>query len=531
MRFFLCMASVAYAVLATTVAAQEPPARAIPASAKANQPSPAAAPESATSLPPSAPGPAPAVQAPSALKAKATVLGPAEPGPNPKALTPTGPEATPNAKASSPGLVEPAPKAQATLPITSEPAATIKPSPPVPAAVAISQDPRPTLDAGTFLNTMRAAWTYQRIAEAGGWPSLPPGTVLKMGDQGPLVTSLRERLAVEGDLEPDLRAGAVVDAQLVAAVKRFQARHGLPESGAVRSKTLDALNVPAALRHRQLAASAQRLIGSTFPFGDRYVVVNIPSATVEAVETGQVARRYVAVVGKPDRPSPTVETRIIALNLNPTWTVPVSLIRKDIIPHMRKDAAYLAKMKIRILDAGGLEVDPQALDWSTERAVNYTLRQDPGTLNSLGQIRIDMPNRHAVYLHDTPTKRLFAQDARFHSSGCVRVADVKDLARWLLRGSASGAVPDEEIESVLAGTERKDIRLARPVPVAWVYLTGYATADGMVHFRNDVYGLDSAKQEPATEPVDVPATSSVKPKPAVQRTPGGEEALRDRPAG
>jgi L,D-transpeptidase YcbB len=401
-----------------------------------------------------------------------------------------------------------------------------KPTPPGPAKVAVSQDPRPTLDPGTFVNTMRAAWVYQRIAEQGGWPVLPAGTVLKAGDQGPLVVTLRERLVVEGDLDPAAKAGSTLDAGVTAAIKRFQARHGLPESGAVRARTLEALNVPAATRHRQLASSAQRLIGSTFAFGDRYVVVNIPSATVEAVDGGQVARRYVAVVGKPDRPSPAVETRITAINLNPTWTVPVSLIRKDIIPHVRKDPAYLAKMKIRILDAKAQEIDPQTLDWSTESAVNYTLRQDSGAINSLGQIRIDMPNRHAVYLHDTPTKRLFAQDARFHSSGCVRVADIKEFVHWLLRGAAAGTPTEPEIEAALAATERKDIRLERPVPVAWVYLTGYATADGVVHFRNDVYGLDGPRPEPDRE-LDIPATSSIKPRPSAPKGPGEAGAGRD----
>ena len=382
--------------------------------------------------------------------------------------------------------------------------------------VSISQDTRPTLDANTFINTMRAAWTYKRIAEAGGWPSLPAGTALKEDDRSSLIPILRQRLILEGDLAPELSTGTRFDAALTSAVKRFQARHGLPESGAVRARTLEALNVSAATRHRQLTASAQRLAGSTFSFGDRYVVVNIPSAAVEAVEQGQVVRRYVAIVGKADRPSPSVETRVTAVNLNPTWTVPVSLIKKDIIPHVRKDPEYLQKMKIRILDAKGQEVDAKSIDWSTQNAVNYTLRQDPGTINSLGQIRIDMPNKHAVYMHDTPKKQLFAQDVRFHSSGCVRVADVGGFSEWLLRGTRGPTGPWTRagIDAAIASTARQDIRLDKPVPVAWVYLTGYATADGMVHFRNDVYGLDAPRSEPPPEPevADVPATASIKPK-------------------
>jgi murein L,D-transpeptidase YcbB/YkuD len=404
------------------------------------------------------------------------------------------------------------------MPVRSVQAPAVAPAAAEPVAT-ISQDPRPTLDSGTFINTVRAAARYKDIAEAGGWPTLPDGSILKPGDKGPSVGLLRLRLAAEGDLGAEEAASPTFDAGLSAAVKRFQARHGLPESGAVRARTLAALNVPADMRHRQLAASAQRLMlaGAKIPASERYVVVNIPSAAVEAVENGQVVRRYVAVVGKPDRPSPMVETKVTAVNLNPTWTVPVSLIRKDIIPQMRKDPTYLARMKIRVLDSKGQEVDPTAIDWSSNSAVNYTLRQDSGAANSLGQIRIDMPNRHAVYLHDTPKKRLFTEDARFHSSGCVRVADVLAFAEWLLRDTPgpSGAWPGAELKAAIGSGARQDIRLERPVPVAWVYLTGYATADGVVHFRDDVYGLDIPKADPAqqTAEPDVAATSSIPAKP------------------
>ncbi|WP_128564506.1 L,D-transpeptidase family protein, partial [Methylobacterium crusticola] len=375
----------------------------------------------------------------------------------------------------------------------------------------VSQDATPTLTPATFLDTLRAAERYQAIVEAGGWPALPADLTLKPGERGLAVPALRRHLVLTEDLAPGGLEGDLADPGLVAAVRRFQARHGLPETGLVGRQTVAALNVPAATRQRQLAASAHRLMGSSFAFGDRYVVVNIPSATVEAVERGAVARRYVAVVGKPDRASPSVETRVTNINFNPTWTVPVSLIKKDIIPHMRKDPGYLAKMHIRMLDGQGAEVQPTAIDWSTERAVNYTLRQDPGFDNSLGQVRIDMPNRHAVYMHDTPSKNLFTRDVRFHSSGCVRVADVKALAAWLLDGTPGPSGPGTvwgpiEIETGIATGERRDIKLARPVPVTFVYLTGYATPDGRAHFRDDVYGLDSG---PAKAAPEVAATGSL----------------------
>ncbi len=376
----------------------------------------------------------------------------------------------------------------------------------------MSQDTTPTLTPATFLDTLRAAERYQGLVEAGGWPSLPADLAVKPGERNPAIPLLRRHLVMTEDLAPGGPEGDQLDPGLVTALKRFQARHNLPETGLLGRQTVAALNVPASVRQRQLAASANRLIGSSFPFGDRYVAVNIPSAAVEAVDHGSVARRYVAVVGKPERASPMVETRITNINFNPTWTVPVSLIKKDIIPHMRKDPGYLAKMHIRMLDGQGQEVQPTAVDWSTERAVNYTLRQDPGFDNSLGQVRIDMPNRHAVYMHDTPSKSLFSRDVRFHSSGCVRVADVKALVGWLLEGTPGPNGPGSnwgpmEIETGIATGERRDIKLAKPIPVTFVYLTGYATPDGRVHFRDDVYGLDTGK-EPGKEPGREPGKSA-----------------------
>ncbi|WP_373875424.1 L,D-transpeptidase family protein [Methylobacterium trifolii] len=391
----------------------------------------------------------------------------------------------------------------------------------------VSADPVPTLNPRTFLDTLRAAERYAAFAEAGGWERLPDTLVLKPGERNPAIPSLRHHLTLTGDLPPDAPASDRLDPVLIAAVTAFQGRHGLPETGLVGRQTLAALNVPADIRQRQLAASAARLMGSKFPFGERYVVVNIPSATVEAVEGGVVARRYVAVVGSPDKATPAVETRITDINFNPTWTVPVSVVKNEIIPRMRKEPGYLAKNHIRMLGPGNVEVDPTKIDWKGEKAVNYTLRQDSGFDNSLGQVRIDMPNRHAVYMHDTPSKSLFSRNVRFHSHGCVRVGQVKEFVGWLLQGSEGPNGPGSawgaiEIETGIADGERRDIKLPRPVPVTFVYLTGYATPDGRAHFRDDIYGLDtpggpvpSAATEPAT-------TGAIAPRPAIRPARAGQ---------
>jgi murein L,D-transpeptidase YcbB/YkuD len=329
---------------------------------------------------------------------------------------------------------------------------------------------------------------YSAIEVRGGWPTLPASAKLAPGASGADVALLRQRLAMTGDLRPDKIAGDIYDESVAAGVRHFQSRHGLPETGSVGPATLAALNVPVGQRLRQLEASVDRLADLDLRFAASYVVVNIPAAIAEAIEGDHVARRYVVVVGKTDRPSPTLTAMISAINLNPTWTVPLSIAKKDIITRMRKDPSYLARMHMRALDAQGNEIDPKLIDWNSDRSPNFTLRQDSGTWNALGALRIDMPNRYAVYMHDTNHKTLFSNDYRFESSGCTRVADVRDLAAWLLRENPGWG--RREIDAAIEKGERTDIRLTHKVPVAWTYLTGWVTRDGTAHFRDDIYGLD-----------------------------------------
>jgi L,D-transpeptidase YcbB len=352
----------------------------------------------------------------------------------------------------------------------------------------VSQSPYPTVDAGTIARIAAAMLSYSALEVQGGWPLLPPTSKLAPGASGPDVALLRRRLAMTDDLPAELAGGDVYDDALAAAVRRFQARHGLAESGSVGAKTLSALNVPVGKRLRQLGASLDRLAGMEINFGQRYVVVNLPAASAEAIEGDEVVRRYVVVVGKPDRPSPTLTTYITAVNLNPTWTVPLSIMKKDIVTKMRKDVSYVERMHMRVLDAQGREIDPKAIDWSSDRAPNFTIRQDSGSWNALGAVRIDMPNPYSVYMHDTSHKELFSADYRFQSSGCTRVEDPRAFAAWLLADNPGWG--RREIDAAITKGERTDVRLTHKIPVAWVYLTGWVTRDQTIHFRDDVYGHD-----------------------------------------
>ena len=356
------------------------------------------------------------------------------------------------------------------------------------ARILVSQSPNPTFDEGTIQRISAAMLSYTVLEVQGGWPMLPANAKLAPGSKGPDVALLRQRLAVTEDLPADKAEGDVYDEAVVAAVKYFQGRHGLEETGSVGAKTLAALNVPVGKRLRQLAASLDRLALMDFKFGQRYVVVNLPAAFAEAVEGDKVVRRYVVQVGKPDRPSPTLATFITTVNLNPTWTVPLGILKKDVIPRMRKDPGYAGRMHMKVLDGAGHEVDPNAVDWNSDRAPNFTIRQDSGTWNALGSVRIDMPNPHSVYMHDTNHKEFFSADYRFQSSGCTRVEDPRALATWLLADNPGWG--RREIDAGIAKGERTDVRLTHKVPVAWIYLTGWVTRDNAIHFRDDVYGHD-----------------------------------------
>lgn len=350
----------------------------------------------------------------------------------------------------------------------------------------------PTFDAGTGRRIGEAIKVYNEIAARGGWPAIPFDAKFSAGAAGPSIDLLRRRLIASGDLPPVAISGPY-DTQLAAGVKRFQARHGIPATGQVAARTLAALNVPVEKRIDQLEASLQRTSSLGFAFGERYIVVNIPNATAEAVENGVVAQRHRVVVGKTDKPSPTVTSEISNVNLNPTWTVPASITRNEIAAHMRKDPSYLTRMHMRVFDAKDAAIDPASIDWSAEKAPAVTVRQDAGPWNALGQVRIDMPNAYAVYMHDTNQKKLFSADYRFESHGCARVDDIRGLATWLLRDTPEWQ--RQAIDSTIATGERRDIKLVKKVPVAWIYLTAWASRDGTIQFRDDVYRQDEQLAE------------------------------------
>ncbi|HEV7463787.1 MAG TPA: L,D-transpeptidase family protein [Methyloceanibacter sp.] len=338
----------------------------------------------------------------------------------------------------------------------------------------------PTLSAANIPPTKAAIVQYQSIVAQGGWPTV-----------GSDVVVLHRRLEISGDLVgrsiPD-----EYDAALTEAVKKFQRRHALPPTGAMDAVTIKAMNVPAVVRLGQLQAGLKQLqhLAPTAPA--RYVVVNIPAAQVEAVESGQVAQRHAAVVGKPARPSPELTSKIQEINFNPYWYVPKSIIYKDLVPKAReftrRGQDFLSAYHMQAFDAAGNPIDSRQIDWNGTEVYNYQFRQLPWSENSLGYIKINFPNKDAVYMHDTPLKSLFGRAERFDSSGCVRVHNVDTLAAWILRDTPGWDI--NRIQAMKQTGEQIDAKLSKPLPVYFTYISAWGLPDGSVQFRPDIYNQD-----------------------------------------
>jgi murein L,D-transpeptidase YcbB/YkuD len=336
---------------------------------------------------------------------------------------------------------------------------------------------------------------YGRIARKGGWPALQSARLIRPGDDDERVAVARRRLAITGDYRGGNLSSFTMDGELEAAVRRFQERHGIRVSGRLDGPTIQAMNVPVQARIAQLQLNYRRieeLLGQRTE--DRYVLVNVPAFQLEAVSQNVVELRHRIIAGKPERQTPQVKAHIRALNFFPYWRVPESVAALDLIPRLQKEPDYLQKEQIRVLNGAynGPEIDATQIDWRQVDASRLRFRQDPGPQNALGLLRLDMPNEHGVYMHDTPMKPLFAQRARAFSAGCVRVQDVFDLAAWVARDEPG--LDRTRIDEILNSGQAVDITLKVPVPVYFTYITAWAERNGRIEFRPDIYGRDGLRE-------------------------------------
>jgi murein L,D-transpeptidase YcbB/YkuD len=337
-----------------------------------------------------------------------------------------------------------------------------------------------------YTSLRRALAYYQTIEHAGGWIAIEEGATLETGDRSERVLALRRRLRATGDLRVPSQSQRF-DAGLEAAVRRFQERHGLNPDGRVGNKTLAALNVPVQERVRQLEINLERRRWLPASLGEDFVWVNIPEFRLRAFRGGKAVLDMPVVVGAPSTPTPSFEDEIEMAVLNPYWNVPESIALGEIAPRAATDPDYLERASFEILDSRGSLVSPENLRAADLREGRQRIRRKPGPANDLGRIKFLFPNEYRVYLHDTPSRHLFDRDKRAFSHGCIRLGRPMELARHLFPELFRDAAPELQV----SGRRERVVRLAEPVPIYIVYFTAWRADEGMVHFREDIYGHDA----------------------------------------
>lgn len=349
-----------------------------------------------------------------------------------------------------------------------------------------------TLSKDNLSPTKAAINRYAEIVKSGGFVAVPP-IQMEAGLTHPAVALLRQRLVKSGDLDPGTSYPNFFSNDVEKAVMRFQASNGLAPTGVVDKRTLAALNVPADVRLKQLKTNLERLdaLVKLVRKNRRYVMVNIPAAQVEAVENGEVVSRHAGVVGKPDRQTPLLRSNIYELKFNPVWTLPPTVIKEDLVPKgrdMQKNGQDVLEKYGIDAYSGGKKISSSSIDWSSSQPLRLTYRQAAGKDNPLGFLKINFANSSSVYMHDSPKDSVFGRNFRAASSGCVRVQNIEGLALWLLQGKPGWDAG--QIESIKKGGRSGTVRLKRSVPLYFAYVTAWATKDGIIQFRPDIYKKD-----------------------------------------
>ncbi len=312
---------------------------------------------------------------------------------------------------------------------------------------------------------------------------------------GAVVTALRQRLATSGFIAADASPGSpLYDANVEQGVKHFQEHHGLPASGTLDAATLDALNVPLEARIAQVSINLERWRWLPDDLGARHFIVNVPQFHLIAREQGRPALDIRVVVGKRGDETPLFSDQMEQVVFSPYWNVPETIALQETAPAVARDPSFLARNNMEVVDDRGRVVPANAIAWDDEGALRaYRFRQRPGATNALGFVKFVFPNRHAVYLHDTPADALFQRIGRAFSHGCVRVEEPETLAQYVLRDQAEWT--PEAIHSAMRSGNERHVKLSEPIPVHIIYMTAWTDERGGLHFAGDVYGYDSKQGE------------------------------------
>ncbi|TRX24392.1 L,D-transpeptidase family protein [Flavobacterium franklandianum] len=307
-----------------------------------------------------------------------------------------------------------------------------------------------------------------------------------LNDTNPSLIEIKKRLIYWKQMKPIDSLSSIYDSITKEAMKKFQIRHGLAADGIIGKGTVEALNFSKRKRKEQILANLERWRWFPKQMGREYIIVNIPDYKLILVKNNDTLRTHKVIVGRAKRATPVLSSRLSNVILNPTWTVPPTILREDVIPSISRNRNYLAQTNMKVYDSNGNEVSFN--NWKLSNAKGYRYVQTPGTFNSLGMVKFSFPNRFSIYLHDTNHRDFFGKQKRSLSSGCVRVENPLKLAQYLLADEANWNI--ERITETLKNGKTKAIKINNEVNVHVLYWTAWSENNTLI-FRDDIYNLDA----------------------------------------
>ena len=338
---------------------------------------------------------------------------------------------------------------------------------------------------------------YDGLQYSGQWQTLNSKKSIRPGDEDERIVEIRKRIALLGNAgpeDPEPAKPAVFDDELMKKILLFQRNHGLEQDGIIGRNTIRELNRSPEERVAQIKVNMARWRWQDHGLGEKYILVNIANYKLYAYTAGDLAFSMPVIVGKFQHQTPVFSDKIKYIEINPYWNVPPSIARNEKLPKLRKNPNYLVEENIRLFSnwqENGVELDSTTINWRTvtsSQMSRFKLRQDPGPTNALGRVKFVFPNQYAVYLHDTPGKRLFSRNTRSFSHGCIRVSEPERLAVFLLEEPGKWDIA--KVNELIKRGKKRVLRIRPPLPVHITYQTAWIDENDQIVFSRDFYGRD-----------------------------------------
>ncbi len=338
-----------------------------------------------------------------------------------------------------------------------------------------------------YFGLKKALKNFQKDFSEEKITEIPDGKLIHPGEKDSRIPLVVQRLKELDLYKKSADTSTFYGEDLKESILDFQKAHGLEEDGIIGGSTVKNLNMSKEDRFHQLLVNMERWRWYPRDLGQQHIIINVSDFQLKLIKDGDTLGTYKTMVGIPSRQTPVFSDEIEYVIYNPTWTIPPTIEKKDVIPGMRRDKNYLKNRSLNVYDKQNKPVDPSGIDWSSSEALAYTYRQGAGPTNPLGQVKIIYPNKYMIYLHDTPHRELFDKRMRARSSGCVRVENALQLAKFLL--SDQPKYDDEKIQEILKSGKTTEIPVTKKVSVHHFYWTAYPENDS-IKFIDDLYDLD-----------------------------------------